>query len=163
MRVIPRISDICEVTDGLACAGEAGFGGTGRDISGRDKGLEATARGDRRRLKGIRRATWSKGIRAGRATWFGPPATRSLGPNPAETLGSTPPAAVQAGSLKGQQKESGFPLGFPLKAASDPPRWRTKSAMASSISTTRSRSDSRARRSAHREADIVDEMSAVWG
>ncbi len=58
----------CEVTDGLACAGEAGFGGTGRDISGRDKGLEAMARGDRRRLKGIRRARWSKGIRAGRAT-----------------------------------------------------------------------------------------------
>ncbi len=81
----------CEVTDGLAQAGEAGFGGTGRDMSGRDKGLEAAARGDRRRLKGIRRASWSKGIRAGRATWFGPAATRTLWPNPAETLNTTPP------------------------------------------------------------------------
>ncbi len=85
------------MTDGFACAGEAGFGQTRRDISGRDRGLETTARGDRRRLKGIPRATWSKGIRAGRATWFGPAATRALGPNPAGTLGSTPAAAAQAG------------------------------------------------------------------
>ncbi len=52
--LVSAITDCCEVTDGLACAGEAGFGGTRRDISGRDKGLEAAGCDDGRRLKGIR-------------------------------------------------------------------------------------------------------------
>ncbi len=110
----------CEVTDGLSCAGEAGFGGTRRDLSVRDKGLEATARGDRRRLKGIPRATWSKGIRAGRATWFGPAATRTLGPNPAETLGSTPPGGAHRRFLYGPSKGIRIPFGIPFKGGFRP-------------------------------------------